>query len=122
MMKFHFGRNSCDPFINCNQTNLLIDSILSLNDEKDIGLQCSHTSITRPADRYILMCQSFYDNMERSFSNVETGKSHDLVFVILILTCVAIIIFLSMNTFRLTKKLKKMQMTYSRKISQMSNM
>ena len=114
MMKFHFGRNSCNPYTNCTRTNALIDSILSLNDDQNVGIQCDHHSSVRPADRYVLMCQSFYDNVNESLTMVETGNTHNIAFILAIFICVVIIIGLSMNTFRLSKKLKKYQSMLNR--------
>ncbi len=121
-MKFHFGRNSCLPFSNCSLTNGLVDSILNLNEEQDIGLLCAHTSSVRPSSRYTLMCQTIYDDIQETIRSVETGGSHELVFMVVILVCVVIIICLSINTYRLTKKVNKQRNRLNRDISRMSSM
>ena len=121
-MKFHFGRNSCAPFSNCTLTNALVDSILSLNEEQDIGLLCAHSSTVRPSSRYTLMCQTIYDNIQETIRSVETGGSHEIVFMVVILICVIVIIGLSLNTCRLTKKVNKQKNRLNREISRMSSM
>ena len=116
-MKFHFGRDSCAPFSNCTRTNALVDSILGLNEEQDIGLLCAHTSSVSPSNRYTLMCQTIYDDIQETLSSVETGGSHEIVFMVVILVCIVVIIALSLYTYRLKKKINKQRNALNRRTS-----
>ena len=114
-----FGPGACSPFSNCTQRDSLITLITNLNFEEDgldNNMDCSHSS-----NSYVLQCRSFYESSMQMDNIIQsrlvsqppdTTISSNQILGLLLILCVILIFFLSLNTLRLERKLRKCKYDY----------
>ena len=114
-----FGPGACSPFSNCTQRDSLITLITSLNFEEDgfdNNMDCSHSS-----NSYVLQCRSFYESSMQMDNIIQsrlvsqppdTTISSNQILGLLLILCVILIFFLSLNTLRLERKLRNCKHDY----------
>ena len=114
-----FGPGACSPFSNCTQRDSLITLITSLNFEEDgldNNMDCAHSS-----NSYVLQCRSFYESSMQMDNIIQsrlvsqppdTTISSNQILGLLLILCVILIFFLSLNTLRLERKLRKCKHDY----------
>ena len=102
----HFGGEDCNP-LNCTQRDDLINRIINLDFQED-GYD-STMSCAQSSSSYTLMCRNKYNDLVSGptmSSSVATSGLSDQIIWMVILVCVIVIVFLTLNTVRLVKKVK----------------